>query len=177
MYDPADKRRAGSIYAPADESGVTYEPRYQDTGYFPAKYLPRTDGTAGQIADMNLNYNNNLRVYRFAETLLNAAELIVRGATGKGTAQQYLDRVRTRAGLTSVTATLDNIIAERRLELLGEGKRYWDLVRTGKAAATLTPDNDLGGYRTRSWTENKKYLPIPQDEIDAAQGTLTQNNY
>lgn len=177
MYDPADKRRAGSVYAPAEENGASYEPRYQDTGYFPAKYLPRINGTEGQIADADLNYNNNLRVYRFAETLLNAAELIVRGASGKGTAQNYLDRVRNRAGLTSVTATLDNIIAERRLEFLGEGKRYWDLVRTGKAAATLTPANDLGGYRTRSWTENKKYLPIPQDEIDAAQGTLTQNNY
>lgn len=177
MYDPSDKRKAGSVYAPAEEAGAKYEPRYQDTGYFPAKYLPRTDGTVGQIADMNLNYNNNFRVYRFAETLLNAAELIVRGAAGKGTAQGYLDRVRERAGLKSVPATIDNIIAERRLEFLGEGKRYWDLVRTGKAAATLTPANDLDGYRTKSWTENKKYLPIPQDEIDAAQGTLTQNNY
>lgn len=176
LFDAADKRKAGSVYAPAEE-GAKYEPRYQDTGYFPAKYLPRTDGTAGQIADMNLNYNNNLRIYRFAETLLNAAELIVRGASGKGSAQQYLDRVRTRAGLKSVSATLDNILDERHLELVGEGKRYWDLIRSGKAASTLTPANDAGGYRTKSWTESKKYLPIPQNEIDAAQGTLKQNNY
>lgn len=27
------------------------------------------------------------------------------------------------------------------------------------------------------WTENKKYLPIPQDEIEAAKGTLVQNEY
>lgn len=176
LFDAADKRRPVSVYEPAAE-GATYEPRYQDTGFFCGKYLPRTDGTEGQIADMNLNYNNNLRVYRYAETLLNAAELIARGCTGKGTAQGYLDKVRSRAGLESVPASLDNILAERRLELVGEGKRYWDLIRTGKAATVLTPSNDLGGYRTRSWTESKKYLPIPQDEIDAAQGTLTQNNY
>lgn len=176
LFDDNDTRKAATIYAPADE-GATYDPRYQDTGFFPAKYLPRTDGTEGQIADMNLNYNNNIRIYRYAETLLNAAELIARGYSGKGTAQSYLDRVRSRAGLSPVSATVDNILAERRLEFLGEGKRYWDLVRSGKAASVLTPANDGGGYRTQSWTASKKYLPIPQNEIDAAQGTLTQNNY
>ena len=81
-----------------------------------------------------------------------------------------------RAGLTdNLTATLDNILQERAYEFVGEGKRYWDLVRTGKAASVLVPDSY--GYRTNSWTENKKYLPIPQNEIDAAQGTLIQNNY
>lgn len=176
LFSDDDKRKEITVYAPADE-GATYEPRYQDTGNFLAKFLPRLDGTDGQIADADLNFNNNIRVYRYAETLLNAAELLLRGATGKGTAQGYLDEVRARAGLTSVSATLDNILAERHLELMGEGKRYWDLIRFGKAAQTLTPENDLGGYRTHSWSENKKYLPIPQDEIDAAQGTLTQNNY
>ena len=71
--------------------------------------------------------------------------------------------------------TIDNILQERAYEFVGEGKRYWDLVRTGKAASVLVPDSY--GYRTNSWTENKKYLPIPQNEIDAAQGTLIQNNY
>jgi hypothetical protein len=61
------------------------------------------------------------------------------------------------------------------LEFVGEGKRYWDLIRTGKAASVLVPDQY--GYRTNSWTSNKKYLPIPQSEIDKARGTLTQNNY
>jgi hypothetical protein len=106
--------------------------------------------------------------------LLNAAELILRGA-GSGDAQGYLDQVRKRAGLASINATIDNVLEERHLEFVGEGKRYWDLIRSGKAAQVLTPDKY--GYRTNSWTENKKYLPIPQSEIDKAQGTLTQNNY
>ena len=70
---------------------------------------------------------------------------------------------------------LAHIVQERRLEFVGEGKRYWDLVRTGKAAATLVPDQY--NYRTNAWSESKKYLPIPQSEMDAAQGTLTQNDY
>ena len=91
-------------------------------------------------------------------------------------AKTYLNRVHNRSGLTDqVDATIDNIIEERHLEFVGEGKRYWDLVRTGKAATTLVPDTYR--YRTNTWSESKKYLPIPQAEIDAAQGTLTQNNY
>ena len=84
--------------------------------------------------------------------------------------------MRQRAGLTSqVEPTLDNILNERRLEFVGEGKRYWDLIRTDRAASTLVPDEY--GYRTNTWSPNKKYLPIPQSEIDRAQGTLTQNPY
>lgn len=122
-----------------------------------------------------MNYNNNFRIYRFSETLLNAAELIARNA-GSGDAKEYLDRVRKRAGLiTELEPTVDNIIEERHLEFVGEGKRYWDLVRTGKASTVLVPDEY--GYRTNTWSVNKKYLPIPQSAIDSAQGSLTQNNY
>ena len=91
-------------------------------------------------------------------------------------AQDYLNKVHHSAGLTdNKEATLDNLLAEKRLEFVGEGKRYWDLVRTGKAQETLTPDEY--GYRTNTWSESKKYLPIPLSEIDASQGTLKQNNY
>lgn len=83
--------------------------------------------------------------------------------------------MRSRAGVASIPATLDNVIEERHLEFVGEGKRYWDLIRTGKAATVLVPDQY--GYRTNTWSESKKYLPIPQSEIDKAQGTLKQNNY
>lgn len=122
-----------------------------------------------------MNFNNNLRVYRFSETLLNAAELIARGA-GTGDASAYLNKVHKRAGLTNtVEPTVDNILEERHLEFVGEGKRYWDLVRSGKAASVLVPD--IYGYRTNTWSAKKTHLPIPQGEIDAAQGTLVQNNY
>lgn len=127
-----------------------------------------------------INYNNNLRIYRFSEALLNAAELIVRGC-GEGNAQIYLDQVRTRAGLKSIPATLDNIIEERHLEFVGEGKRYFDLVRlvdvptSSKNAQTeLVPDSY--GYRTNAWTKRKKYIPLAQGELDA-DPTLVQNEY
>jgi hypothetical protein len=172
-YANNDARRDATCWNAAAKG--SYSPRYQDTGLFLEKYTAKTGDNKDQIADADLNYNNNLRIYRFSETLLNAAELIARGA-GSGNAKEYLNRVRSRAGLvTEKEPTIDNIIDERQLEFVGEGKRYWDLVRTSKATSVLVPDTY--GYRTNSWTVNKKYLPIPQGEIDAARGTLTQNNY
>lgn len=154
----------------------TYDARYQDTGYFLGKYIAYKDNNKDQKADADLNFNNNLRVYRYAETLLNAAELILRTGGDTKEAETYLNMVHHRAGLVqSVAATIDNVIAERQLEFVGEGKRYWDLVRSGKAQTTLVPDKY--GYRTNTWSPARKYLPIPQKEIDAAQGTLKNTNY
>ncbi len=177
-FEEGDLRKAVTVYRPDSEPGVTFTERYQFTGNCLAKYMPRLDGNAGQIADATLNYNNNIRLYRYAETLLNAAELIaVHGCQGKASADTYLNEVRTRAGLGTVSASLESILHERHVEFMGEGKRYWDLIRLSKASSVLVPANDKGGYRTQSWTESKKYLPIPQSEMDAAQGTLTQNKY
>ncbi len=166
-YDPADTRRDASIWRPEPGS---YKEGFQDTGLFLAKYAGKIGGNSGQIADAVLNYNNNLRLYRYSETLLNAAEL------GSPNAQAYLDQVRARAGLSPVPATLDNIIQERAWEFLGEGKRYWDLIRTGLAKDLLVKVNYNPAAPTGIYTDNKKYLPFPQSEIDKCHGTLKQND-
>ena len=171
-YEEGDTRRDATCWNAAAVG--SYNPRYQDTGLFLEKYCAHNGDNKDQNADADLNWNNNLRIYRYSETLLNAAELIVRGF-GSGDAQGYLDQVRNRAGVASIPATLENIIEERHLEFVGEGKRYWDAIRSGIAQQVFVPDQY--GYRTNSWTENKKYLPIPQSEMDKASGTLTQNPY
>lgn len=174
-YSPDDVRRDATCWDVRDFAG-TYTERYQNTGFFLEKYAAQADGNADRTSSAELNYNNNWRIYRYSETLLNAAELIVLTGGNQGDARTYLNDVRRRAGLrTELAPTIDNIIEERHLEFVGEGKRYWDLIRTDKAASVLRPDEY--GYRTNTWTPNKKYLPIPQSEIDKAQGTLTQNPY
>lgn len=175
MFSADDARRDATCWD-VREFGDTYNKRYQDTGFFLEKYTGKAGGNADQVASGELNYNNNWRIYRYSEALLNAAELIVATGGNTGEARTYLNAVRKRAGLnTELEPTIDNIIKERRLEFVGEGKRYWDLIRTDKAASTLVPDEY--GYRTNTWSPNKKHLPIPQSEIDRSQGTLTQNPY
>ena len=172
MYGTGDKRRDATIW---DVRGVEYTERYQDTHLWLAKYRPFTENNADAGFDNNLNYNNNLRVYRVAEAYLNAAELLLETGGDAGLAKDYVNKIRRRAGIAELGAvTKDDVINERRLEFVGEGKRYFDLVRTGKAATVLVPDSY--GYRTNSWTESKKYIPIAQAELDS-DPALIQNNY
>lgn len=166
---------------------VAYDGRYQNTGFFMRKYLGRPNGRVPST-NGDSNWENNKHIYRYAETLLNAAELGL--ATGDVNAQSYFDEVRERAGVAPKLLTLDNIIDERRLEFVGEGKRYFDLVRTGKASTILKQGGGVvlkdkenmvwGGSAIPErvdWTESKKYIPIPQDEIEASRGAIKQNPY
>jgi hypothetical protein len=75
--------------------------------------------------------------------------------------------VRGRVGLPAVAVTLDNIYKERQLELATEGHRFFDLVRTGKAATVLASKGFVAG--------KSEVLPIPQSEIDITNGVLKQN--
>ena len=172
MFSSNDKRRDATIW---DARGVEYTERYQDTHLWLGKYRPLDENNAQASGDKNLNYNNNLRVYRVAEAYLNAAELLLETGGDASQAKEYVNTIRRRAGITELGAvTKDDVINERHLEFVGEGKRYFDLVRTGKAASVLTPDEY--GYRTNSWTEKKKYIPIAQAELDS-DPALVQNDY
>lgn len=135
---------------------------YQNTGYFLNKFLPRKADvrTGGGAAE--LNYKQDTYVIRLADTYLMEAEAL--GATG-ARAQALLDAVRARVGLPSVPVSLAAIKAERRLELAGEGHRFFDLVRWGDAAAKLSSRGFVAG--------KNEIFPIPYREL---QGTkLVQN--
>ena len=178
MYEEGDTRRDGGIYnhlAVAGEYGNGINGgRWQSTGYFLLKYMARTNGNHGFKAANTMNYGNNKRVYRFAETLLNAAEL---AALTGGNGSEYLAQVRAIRNCSDTDTSIDGIIEERHKEFVGEGKRYWDLVRTGKAASVLTKANrQFDGSQPVDWTENKKYWPIPQSECDK-DPNIVQNNY
>ena len=173
MYEEGDIRRDGGIlnfYYEFPDLTLG-ETRWQYTGLFLKKYVARMNGNHGQIADADMNYGNNQRYYRYAETLLNAAELGV--LTGKDRSN-CLAEVRARANCSDTGTDQLSILEERHKEFVGEGKRYWDLIRTGQAATVLKAANHE--WRQNDWTENKKYWPLPQSECDK-DPNLVQNNY
>lgn len=177
MFDAADQRREATCWDLRSLQGTDkdYNVRYQDTHLWLAKYRPMDENNKDCPSSKNLNYNNNLRIYRYAETLLNAAELTLATGGSNAEATGYLNQVHRRAGLPAMQSiTEDDILNERHLEFVGEGKRYFDLVRTGKAATTLVaiPGTD----RTNSWTPNKKHVPLAQSELDN-DPKLHQNDY
>ncbi len=126
----------------------------------------------------------NFSFMRFAEVLLCAAEANYM-AGNQSKADQYLNRVRTRAKLPSKTGvTMDDIKTEKRIELCFECVRYMDLVRWGDASAVLAdqghyvPDfswdaeTGKGTILEHAYTntvygfkERNKYLPIPANEL------------
>ena len=170
MYEAGDVRREGSINQFAAGS---YGARFQNTGLFQKKYAART-ALRSPIGTVDLNYPNNLILFRYAETLLNYAELVgCLGATASAgvAAQDCLDAVRSRAGVAPIPVSLDNIKAERRKEFVGEGMRFWDLIRWGDAQTVLT-ENDTQNQSVRTFDPAKdKYLPIPQSEMSRTAGT------
>ena len=77
-------------------------------------------------------------VYRYSEVLLALAEVLEE--QGKAGAMERLMEVRIRAGLTNEpTGDLgEAIFKERRVELAFENKRWYDLVRTGRAVEVMS---------------------------------------
>ena len=177
-FEDGDLRRDVAILdinAWAATTGATFGEGYEHTGYFNRKYLPRVRGANAQ-GDRNLTNPNNYRAIRFADVLLMAAEAFNRSSSPNDTkAQAYLNRVRERAfgnATRNIVATGDNlynnILEERRTELVGEGHRFFDLVRTGRAAQSI--NGFVAGKH--------ELFPIPAIEIQLAGNRWSQNpNY
>lgn len=177
-FEDGDLRRDVAILdinAWAATTGATFGEGYEHTGYFNRKYLPRVRGANAQ-GDRNLTNPNNYRAIRFADVLLMAAEAFNRSSSPNDTkAQAYLNRVRERAfgnATRNIVSTGDNlynnILEERRTELVGEGHRFFDLVRTGRAAQSI--NGFVAGKH--------ELFPIPAIEIQLAGNRWSQNpNY
>jgi tetratricopeptide (TPR) repeat protein len=186
LYEPGDNRRDVAIlniqaFADANtdwanakflagngDPGVLYGVGYQHTGFYNKKYIPRKGDQ--NLGDSKLTNPNNYRAIRYADVLLMAAEAF--NKTGNDDkARTYVNLVRARAfgdqnhNYTAAGAALgDLIFEERRKELMGEGHRFFDLVRTGKG--NLIPN----------FTVNKnEVFPIPYEEMQFSNGNWQQN--
>jgi len=124
-----------------------------------------------------IDADRNMPVIRYAEVLLIYAEAL--NETGQtAAAEPYINLVRARAGLPPVSglskdAFLDAILQERRIEFFGEGQRFFDLRRTGKA------DHYIRVLRGKTNFDAKKnlYFPIPLSEIELNPNLVQNPNY
>ena len=163
--DPRFSATVLDLKALAAAGQATYIEGYQNTGYFLRKFIPMKSDIRTGGGAVELNFQQNDYIIRLADTYLLEAEAL--GASG-ARAQALLDAVRARVGLASVPVSMDAIKTERRLELAGEGHRFFDLVRWGDAATKLAGRGFKAG--------KNEIFPIPAQEL---QGTkLVQNpNY
>lgn len=154
---------------------------------------------------------NNWKAFRYGEVLLNYAEAQNEVGGPSTDVITALDQIRTRAGMPTVAqffavngqsitqSTLRAFIRhERRIELAGEGLRYFDILRwkigeqvlqgpiyTVDASAGITNISIANGHINKypktvieqRFFNNPKFYqwPIPQSAIDNSKGILTQN--
>jgi hypothetical protein len=174
QFETGDSRKDVAILdidAWSTITGASFTTGYEHTGFFNRKYLPRKRST-NAAGDLNLTNPNNYRAIRFADVLLMAAEAFNRQTNpNDGKAKTYLNMVRARAfGNASNSISLggqaltDAIHHERRVELIGEGHHFFDLVRTGRGA-------NIPGFSVGK----NEVFPIPIEEIQFSQGNWTQN--
>ena len=134
----------------AVEKNLTASPYLETAGARMKKYeVDRTAYSDGRMP------NNDIVLYRYADVLLMKSEAKVRnGESG----DEEMNAVRSRVGMPSLSATLDNILNERLLELVWEGWRRQDMIRFGtygKQYDIHTPSEaDKKGYTT--------VFPIPE---------------
>ena len=139
------------VYYPLEvEVNLTYSPYIRTAGARMAKYeVDRTAYNDGK------NPDNDIVLFRYADVLLMRAEAKVRDG---GSGQADLDAIRQRVGMPSRPATLSNILAERRMELMWEGWRRNDLIRYGLFTGAYDLRPQLDGEAKAPYTI---VFPIP----------------
>ncbi len=138
-----------------EEGKISYQKGYLNTGYFLNKYAPLVSEEHTGAGDMWLNHRQDSYAIRLADTYLLEAEAL--GGSG-ARAQALLDAVRSRVGLPSITVSMSAILAERRIELAGEGHRWFDLRRNGLLATNLSDRGFKAG--------TNEIFPIPFQELE-----------
>ena len=113
---------------------------------------------------------NSPRIFRITDAYLMAAEAALQTGN-QAKADEYLNAVRKRADLNAedVTATQELVMVERHKEFIGEGHRFFDVMRTG-GQIVRDMDLDVRDYdgsprKVIDWNTYTIVLPIAENEF------------
>jgi hypothetical protein len=184
LYKPNDKRRDvtfvtsfrspkdGKLYGSLNDPNIK-KSKLDSIPYFNKAWDPSATAFTSESGA-------NVAIIRYAELLLIHAEAEneLNGPTEK--AYKSLNRVRNRAGLPDLAAGLtkdefrDSLYLDRRLELVFEYHRWFDLVRQKDASGGSIFVKALKAVGKINANERHRLHPIPQNEIQL-NPKLTQN--
>lgn len=177
-FEPGDPRLDITVIKPDEKmpDGTVADTKNSPTGYYTQKYwLPKDENPQFNGGGF-LDFPTNERVYRLATIMLWTAEAAFHnGNVARATSlvNRVRDRARNSGGNQDMTVlpdygsvTLKDIYHEERVETaLGGHRRFFNLVRTGRAATVLP------GFKTGV----NEIFPIPQREVQLSDGKLKQN--
>lgn len=131
------------------------------------------------VYDWPINY----AVIRFEDVLLMYAEILVSKNDVSG-AMDIVNRIRTRMGCdaeiaSNATHAMELIKRERRIEFLGEGIRWFDLIRWNEWQAAhilrINRYNNPAGTDLNYFNNGRYLCPIPMNQQDVKPGFYKQN--
>jgi starch-binding outer membrane protein, SusD/RagB family len=156
-----------------------------ETGYYPRKFI--TEEKTGFGWDGTANSDPLWLWFRYGEILLIYAEAMY-FLGDEDTSREYINIIRSRSGVEMPPVTesgeelFDRLVNERRIEMVFEEQRYFDVRRWKIAPDVLNRDRNrmyiwkdpVTGNRTfevrffqeANFHERNYLLPIPQSEID-----------
>jgi hypothetical protein len=173
MFAPGDAR-AASFFTDNQTVAVTSVPDWYKGVAAPKFYNRRMDGSQGSNST---HPDTDFPMFRLSEAYLIYAEASARGGGGNaGTALNYVNALRTRAGITGLAALdVDSLLAERGRELRWEAKRRTDLIRYGLFTGGTYVWEWKGNVQAGAATDAHFNLyPLPANEL-IANPNLTQN--
>jgi hypothetical protein len=116
---------------------------------------------------------DNIPLFRYEEVLLNYAEALLETGEDATSALNMIALNRGEDAYTSVTK--DDILLERRKELIFEGFRFDDMMRTESDVDYYNSTETLAG--TLTYPNNLFAYPITDDEIDANSNMVQNDGY
>ena len=163
-FEPGDLRSTTTFTVLSKDEEKYYDKEVKGMTYG-NKYL----GTVTEIGVMRYS-DNHIIIYRLPDVMLMKAEALIK-INKISEAVNIVNQIRSRAGLPSKTTStaaeaLDLVLDERKKELAFEGKRWYDLLRTGKVSTFRTEPEFIKG---------RFLLAVPQVEIDRNPKLLPQN--
>lgn len=174
LLDPADERR---VFGIADTYEVTEGTHLGEYTTFPVvrKYID-----AARYGNGREDWGVDFMVLRYTDVLMLMAECTLHGGGGtQADVDGIVNDVRERAGLPrdASNVTLDELFEHRRAEFFGEGNRWFDLIRSGKAVDIMQAWKDVEDTSNSIGTIDKNSLlyPIPLQERLTAPDLYNQN--
>lgn len=174
LYESGDRRRKPSIMIDGDfypellskKGGYTFDKLPSQTALNFRKYVIGSAADGFNVCFMRTEQNTNM--LRYADILLMMAEAKLGSnvSTNDGEALSAFNKVRSRAGLSSVTTiTQTSLFKERRIEFLLEGQYYFDLQRRNRADAFAEiAAQERGFYGDDARTQLNSIKVVPTDD-------------
>ena len=183
-YDNADKRKAANFivgkqldfegsaivdYAEKTELELIYTPEINELEPNASREGGARLGKFSFRQGGQQEMDNDYPIIRLGDMHLIRAEADARNASDWSMALTDVNTIRARAGVPALTAlTADEFLAERGREMFMEVTRRQDLIRFGKF-------NKAWWEKSATSDSFRNVFPIPQEQIEASNGTLTQN--